>query len=254
VDKSVATVFEEWFKTLASMEFKDAGASIVSPFLMNTPDPGANVWATGYSYFSTPAGTIGVDPKDDPDLQGAITGIVRPGISDDVSARPGFDLVPASGYVTYVDTINGGPIQIYPDPAVTPFVFGSSVNPLDVNIQLVAGAKSAAPERGGDNPFTAVAGLTLNYNTVYVAPVPELDASSQLTGALAKNLRAYYEILSVHRFVSNEPATPSTFFGYHPLTPTNMSAFDDMNLDIGAYDFISDNIKPKKPLSPYYGL
>ncbi|MFA5101209.1 MAG: hypothetical protein WC547_10030, partial [Candidatus Omnitrophota bacterium] len=64
----------------------------------------------------------------------------------------------------------------------------------------------------------------------------------------------YYEILSLHRFVSNEPATPATFFRYHPLTPTNMAAFDDMTLDIGAYDFISDNIKPKKPLSPYYGL
>jgi hypothetical protein len=94
---------------------------------------------------------------------------------------------------------------------------------------------------------------------VYVPPTPPgptpplapLEESSQLSEPLNKNIRVYYEILSVYRFSSVEPATPNTFFSYHPLTPMNMGAFDSMSLDEGMYDFISSNIKPKKPLSPY---
>jgi filamentous hemagglutinin family protein len=68
-----------------------------------------------------------------------------------------------------------------------------------------------------------------------------------------KNVRVFYEILKSFRFVSVEPATPLTFFGYRPLTPTDLTAFDEINLDTGAYDFISDNIDTKKPLSAYFG-
>jgi filamentous hemagglutinin family protein len=253
VDETAAFVMEIIFKNQASQIPGEVDDPDLSPFM--TPvylDSAVNVWATGYSYFSTPNGTIGVELKDDPDLQGSIAGIVRPGVSDELSPRPGFDLVPESGYVIYDED---GAIQIWPDDPS--YDVTSSVNPLVVNIQLVEGAKSAAPVRGDeyDQPFSPVAGLTLNYAVPTLKPVePDLDASAQLAGALVRNLRAYYEILNTHRFVSNEPATPSTFFGYRPLTPTNMAAFDEMNLDIGAYDFISDNIKTKKPLSPYYGL
>jgi filamentous hemagglutinin family protein len=246
---------------------EDAESTYWSPamggfILGSNLEPGANVWATGYSYFSTPNGTIGSDPGDTSDLKGAIKGIVTPGVSSELNARPGFDLVPESGYVLYQDS--GDRIQIYPDPAITPFSLTNPVNPLQVNIQRLAGSKSAAPVRDATDSvpaFSPVAGLTLNYNTVYVPPAPpvkpsgpDLNPSSQLYAPLVKNYRAYYEILSGHRFNNVEPATPTTFFGYRPLTPTNMSAFDDLNLDIGAYDFISDNIKTKKPLSPYYGM
>lgn len=280
-DEVIAGVFEDFFMDATFMSSEEEGSLYLSPFIMDFPmETSANVWATGYSYFSAPNGTIGADPADDPDLQGAIKGIVRPGATDDTSG-PGFDRVPASGYVAYddadsdhygpasiyQDALNAGPVQIWPDPATDPLLSEPPLNPLEVCIQLIDGSKSAAPVRGaGDpEPFAPTAGLTLNYS-VYVPPAPppepppvpptppDLDPSLQLTGPLTKNIRAYYEILSVHRFVSNEPATPTTFFGYRPLTPTNMAAFDDLDLDVGAYDFISDNIKTKKPLSPYYGL
>jgi len=70
----------------------------------------------------------------------------------------------------------------------------------------------------------------------------------------SKYFRAYYEILKDYRVVSVEPATPTTFFGYHPLISLDMSAFDGINIDVNAYDFISDNIKLKKALAPYLGL
>jgi filamentous hemagglutinin family protein len=228
--------------------------------------PSANVWATGYSYFSAPNGKIGADPSDDPALQGAIKGIVRSAGSE----QPGFDLVPDSGYVLYQDidtdeygplpgyglAVNGAPVKIW-SYSDSPSSWSDPVNPLEVVIQLVEGSKSAAPALGGEGKaFTPVAGLTLNYNSVYVSPVKPLnpaspDSSSQLAAPLSKTYRAYYEVLNAHRFVSVEPATPTTFFGYHPLTPMDMEAFNGMALDEGMYDFISDNIKPKKPLSPY---
>jgi len=279
-DEVIASLFEDFLMDATFMSSEEEGSLYFSPFIMDFPlEESANVWATGYSYFSAPNGAIGVGPGDDADLRGAIKGIVRPGSGSDTGG-PGFDRVPASGYVTYEDAdsdnygpaniyedaLNAGPAQIWPDPATDPVLFGPPLNPLEVCIQLIEGSASAAPVRGkeSDEPFSPSAGLTLNYS-VYVPPAPPeptpappapsgLDPSSQLTGPLAKNIRAYYEILNVHRFVSNEPVTPTTFFGYRPLTPTNMVAFDDLNLDVGAYDFISDNIKTKKPLSPYYGL
>jgi len=279
-DEVIAGLLEDFFMDATFMSSEEDGNMYLSPVMMDFPlDTSAHVWATGQSYFSAPNGTIGADPSDDADLQGAIKGIVRPGADGDTSG-PGFDRVPASGFVAYEDADGNGygaaniyedsansgeAVQIWPDPSVTPFVFGKPLNPLEVCIQLIDGSRSAAPVRGaGDpEPFTPTAGLTLNYS-VYVPPVPPPvppvppqeplpDVSSQLVGPLVKNIRAYYEILNVYRFVSSEPATP-TFFSYRPLTPTNMAAFDDLDLDIGAYDFISDNIKTKKPLSPYYGL
>jgi hypothetical protein len=73
-----------------------------------------------------------------------------------------------------------------------------------------------------------------------------------LTNDNMKNLRVYYEILKDYRFVSVEPATPLTFYRYHPLIPTDMSAFNDIKLDIKAYDFIDNNIQPKESLSSYF--
>lgn len=230
----------------------------LSPVMLDFPlDKGANVWASGYSYFSTPKGTIGVDAPAGI-MAGAVKGISRPAVSQTVDGNSvypavGFDLVPESGYVMYQDQ-DSDPVQIWPDVSGEGLTFG---NPLEVNIQVVPGSRSAAHVRPD---FTPQAGLTLNYSALPPVPPPgpepgpePLDMNSQIAAPLTKYLRAYYEILSGHRFVSVEPATPMTFFGYRPLTPTNMKAFEDVDLDIGAYDFISDNIKPKKPLAPFYG-
>ena len=70
---------------------------------------------------------------------------------------------------------------------------------------------------------------------------------------LLKRGLGYYEILSTVRITSADNSMPF-FFGYHPLTPTDYTAFDGINLDIGAYDFIEGNLnlKDKNKLYPYY--
>jgi hypothetical protein len=77
---------------------------------------------------------------------------------------------------------------------------------------------------------------------------------NQLASELARILRAYYEILNPSRVVSVDQTTPY-LYAYHPLTPTDLTAFDNIALDIGAYDFIDGNLELKKRglLNPYYG-
>jgi len=60
--------------------------------------------------------------------------------------------------------------------------------------------------------------------------------------------------LNPSQFLSFEPATSLGLYAYHPLTPADYSAFDDIKLDVGAYEFIDDKIKMKKPAAPYFGL
>jgi hypothetical protein len=50
-----------------------------------------------------------------------------------------------------------------------------------------------------------------------------------------------------------EPIVPTEFFAYHPLTPTNSSAFDEISLDIEAYEFIAGRINLRRALAPYFG-
>ncbi|MFA6217714.1 MAG: filamentous hemagglutinin N-terminal domain-containing protein [Candidatus Omnitrophota bacterium] len=238
-----------------------------SPVMFGYPlDNSANVWAGGYSYFSTPNGTIGVGTpvSKDANMSGGIKGIVRPGTTaiTGVNPAPGFDLVPAH-YVLYQDAdsdfygplfapdaVNGDPAQIWPVDLGAGLTFE---NPLEVVIQAFEGSHSAVREG-----FTPAAALTLNYSIVPPSPVPPPNPPnppvSQLVAPLFKNSKPEYEILSLFRFVSNEPATPFNFFSYHPLTPSDYAAFDGINLDAGAYDFIEDNIKLKKSPSPYFGV
>ena len=71
---------------------------------------------------------------------------------------------------------------------------------------------------------------------------------------IEKELRVYYEILDPSQFLSFEPATKIGLYAYHPLTPTDESAFDDIKLDVDAYEFIENNIKIRKPAPSYLGL
>jgi hypothetical protein len=65
--------------------------------------------------------------------------------------------------------------------------------------------------------------------------------------------RAYYEILDPHRVVMYFPFKPTEYFAYHPLTATDSSAFDEIALDVGFYDFIAGRINLRQPLAPYFG-
>ena len=64
---------------------------------------------------------------------------------------------------------------------------------------------------------------------------------------------AIYEIMHYYRELTViNPRVPFFYF-YHPLTPTDLSAFDGINLDVGAYDFI-DNYLDLKKRPAYYGV
>jgi hypothetical protein len=65
-------------------------------------------------------------------------------------------------------------------------------------------------------------------------------------------LSAYFEILNPTRTFTPSPY----FYGYHPLTPIDSSAFDGIVLDAAAYDFIENNLNLKdvNKLYPYYEI
>jgi hypothetical protein len=81
-------------------------------------------------------------------------------------------------------------------------------------------------------------------------PPPEDDTFFQ---SLTED-RVYYEILEPSQYLSYEPAQAIGLYAYHPLSSADLSAFDEIQLDAGAYEFISDNIEMKKKADPYYGL
>jgi hypothetical protein len=60
-----------------------------------------------------------------------------------------------------------------------------------------------------------------------------------------------YETLSPYQLSSNSHE-PLVYF-YHPLTPVDQSAFNGIELDEGAYDFIQNSLELKKLPAPYYG-
>jgi len=81
-------------------------------------------------------------------------------------------------------------------------------------------------------------------------PPPEEETYYEET---EEEFRVYYEILDPSQFVSVEPATKIGLYAYHPLTPADSSAFDGIQLDAGAYEFIDGNISLNRP-APYFGL
>jgi filamentous hemagglutinin family protein len=247
-----------------------------------------NLVAGGYSYLSTPEGTIGVGTPDekDPSISGEVAGIVWPPV-EAVTCKwpsPGIDLSrytpPGLVYfhddgrkptleLAFIEDDGGEPLpyagdQIWPESIADPEI--SSGNPLLVYVDAWRSEDTRAlpdwfyapPVNEGpvlmSSEMPLMAGLTLE-----IGPKPQpnpivINNDALLASALTRDLRAYYEVMSPTRFQSMVPASMTNFFGYHPLIETDMSAFDGITLDAGAYDFISDNIRNKKKIDPYYGL
>lgn len=215
----------------------------MSPVVLTFANPkaGYNIIAGDYSYLSSLYGTIGVGTSSSKDaaMSGGVSGTVLPGETavTGVANAPGFDPIYGypEGYVVY----NGA--QIYPAAAGTGL---TAVNPLQVLIKMATGGQPAV--RDG---FTPTSLLTLQFG----APSETPDFSGDTAAAINQYLRAYYEILNLHRVVGFEPAVPTTFYGYHPLTPTDSSAFDGISLDEGFYQFMDNNIRLNNPLNSYFG-
>ncbi|MDD5347020.1 MAG: filamentous hemagglutinin N-terminal domain-containing protein [Candidatus Omnitrophica bacterium] len=256
----------------------DSFAPLVFTRPANEGEFAPNVMSGGLSYFSAPHGTIGsgTPTEKDPAISGEIWGIVRPGV-EAVTGKfpsPGIDLTRYTppGLVYFYNLEGEREVriaegdeeepyfgnQIWPESIADPEI--TSGNPLQVvcDAYVTEGDDRALPDwylaqfESWEDMAEVTAALTLEIGPPIVPPPPNpLDPGPALASALQRDLRAYYELMSGYRFVSNEPATPTSFFGYRPLTPTDMTAFDDTVLDEGAYDFISDNLKTKKKLPAY---
>ncbi len=88
---------------------------------------------------------------------------------------------------------------------------------------------------------------------VIAGPGPGPGPAGELyPDSLIDDFRVYYEVLSPSQFLSFDPATTIGLYAYHPLTPIDQAAFDDIRLDVDAYEFIDNNIGNKKTISPYY--
>ncbi|MBF0331389.1 MAG: filamentous hemagglutinin N-terminal domain-containing protein [Candidatus Omnitrophica bacterium] len=208
-----------------------------------------NVTAGGDSYFSALKGMIGVGNPGDAfnGISGQITGVVDPGevAVTGVEQAPALDLRfgPPAGSVYYQDERrdegSGAPIgSIWPVPGSLDLMN----NPLRVNIAPIEGGFSAVPPG-----FVPTSSLTLLLGSLASLTVdPAL-----LANALLRDNRAYYELLERFRFQSFEPATPTGFYAYHPLTTADMGAYNDIGLDPDAYEFIEGQINYKGEPDPY---
>jgi hypothetical protein len=243
------------------------GVNFFSPIV--TPVPvaiGPNIIAGGFSYLSAPTGTIGVGVPGVPDVIHPL----RVNIQFD-PANPGKSALPVGGVssAALVLKVGGGagsydagngngtlPISavieglvrpattaitgVYPSPAIDTSVLPLGYvlyNDSDLNSCIAALFAPAA----------------VNGGLKQIYPAFPLSVPSGILEELLRRGLGYYEILSLIRITSADGSTPF-FYGYHPLTPTDYTAFDGINLDIGAYDFIEGNLnlKDKNKLYPYY--
>ena len=79
------------------------------------------------------------------------------------------------------------------------------------------------------------------------------STASELLQSESGNSKIIYETLKNYRFSTNTLVEPLFYF-YHPLTPIDQGAFDNINLDTGAYEFINNSLDLKKHPATYYGL
>jgi len=247
-------------------------SAVTSPSLIL----GSNVIAGGYSYFSAPAGTIGVGS---PGISVNTGNWHNPLLANIQVVSGSRSAVPAGFNPTAGLTLNIG------SSSVSEFTIdtGDGNGPLGVSGAIAGIVRPGTTAVTGVYPSPAIDHTSTSplnppgyvfyddtdvsgASALFVPAVSNLSAPQQIwpqssssvnTGigqlmSVFKSFRAYYEILNPSQFYSFEPVTPIEF-AYHPLTPTDSSAFDGITLNIGAYRFIQNKINLKKPLAPYFG-
>ncbi len=91
------------------------------------------------------------------------------------------------------------------------------------------------------------------YNNFILKYRQEFFNNPRFSQELIVSKTGYFaDLLKKYRLVSFDKATP-IFYAYHPLTPTDFSAFDNIILDEEAYEFIEKRIKVRRAL-PFYFL
>jgi len=242
-----------------------------------TPLPlvaGPNVIAGGYSYFSAPTGTIGVGTPGTPDVTHPIMVNIQV-IAGSTSAVPaGF--IPSAGLTLRVgggagsyDAGNGNGtlpicavIQGIVRPATTAITgvypaFGldlSTIPPgyvlyVDSDANICTGAMFA--------PSAVNTGILQQIWPPLPRSTGFFDFLLLLEELTRQRENAIYEIMQGFTQVTMVNPHIQYFYFYHPLTPVDMVAFDNIALDANAYEFIESNLLldlKKKHLSPYYGI
>jgi filamentous hemagglutinin family protein len=219
-----------------------------------------NLIAGGFSYVSTPNGTIGVGTPDakDPAVSGEVRGSVSPlitTVNDDDGIGLDLRLGVPPGYVTYQEDNETPALQIWPEivppgsPATAPVPL---VNPLWVFVKADSSSHSAVPE-GFPEGDDALAGLTLQIGNELLPAITDEDGAEIIANNFMENLRAYYELLDQYRVTTMQPIVPTEYYAYHPIAAADSSAFDEIQLDAGAYEYIDGNLSPNSPLAPFFG-
>ena len=252
---------------------------------MNAPlSAGPNVISGGASYFSAPSGTIGIGNVGNPEnldnplrvciqvIEGSHSALPS-GYSPEMVSTPyglrpvGLTLNIGGATASTIDAGNGngplgasGMIEGIVRPGVTatagvnpsPAIDNTSATPLNPSGYVFyndTDSNCCSPLYGA-NPA--------NKGSLQIWPEPLSDTLSEngiyhLMSVLNKISPVYYRILSFSQFLSFEPVTPVGVYAYHPITETDFSAFDEITLDVEAYEFIQNNINLKKSLAPYFG-
>ena len=83
---------------------------------------------------------------------------------------------------------------------------------------------------------------------------PNLNFFRGMNGQLSLDPRIRSVFNPGYRTVSIDRLTPTGTYFYHPLTPSDITAFDGIALDAGAYDFIDGKLglKGDNTFSPFY--
>jgi len=207
--------------------------------------PTYNIISGSYSYLSSLYGTIGTGTAASKEswMSGSIYGTIKPGITSVTGYPSAYDLDPIYGYPSgYTTYYSYGTKQVYPETLYSGVTLN---NPMRVRCDLVNTAEEYWAVRDG---WTTTSALTLQFGGPN-----NYDSSTDNAATINQFIRAYYEIVAPHRIDGFEPATPVTFYAYHPLTPTDSTAFDGLTLDEGFYQFLDGNIQLNSPLNAYFG-
>ena len=125
---------------------------------------------------------------------------------------------------------------------------------VDLNLLAVVGPASGTTYNAGSHNILITA-LDLAGNSGSAELSFTITPSQTVNALLVNNLtQAGLEDISlfiVNYKINSFNPTP-TFYFYHPLTPINTSAFDDIILDVDDYEFIEDSLKSKKGMPSYY--
>ncbi|MBU2044969.1 MAG: hypothetical protein KJ619_07080, partial [Candidatus Omnitrophica bacterium] len=274
-----ATVPSTYTMDLAGTDWQSIGGINYFSQVTNAPLPdGPNLISGGYSYISAPNGTIGVGlPTEDltnplvvPTLNPLLVNVQaftdvlgNPVYTSALPAGVGQDAgltIEVGGKTAHtVDTGDGnGPrgisaeiegivrpgttavTNVYPSPAIDL----QNVTPPGYIFYNDSDAKCASPLFGP---------LPANLGSLQIWPKPLILNGLLQLSSILRDSRIYYELTSNFRVTTTAPLRGTDFYAYHPLTVTDESAFDSINLDVGAYEFIDQNINLKGSLSPYLG-